>query len=110
MKKAFTVIAAALIPLAFWGCSDDSSADNTTEVIGEELPDGNLVDGGGEQAEGQSGENLPVGNQDVAYTGFAEAGLNWRYITVKVVPGALDGAMAGVRALPVSFSSSACMM
>ena len=74
MKKAFTVIAVTLIPFAFWGCSDDSSADNATEVVVEDLPDGNLVDGGGEQAEGQSGENLPVGNQDVAYTGFAEAG------------------------------------
>ena len=74
MKKAFTVIAVTLIPLAFWGCSDDSSADNATEVIVEDSLDGSQPDGSGEQAEGQSGENLPVGNQDVAYTGFAEAG------------------------------------
>ena len=30
--------------------------------------------------------------------GFAHLGLNWRYITVKVLPGDLDAAMAGVRA------------
>ena len=41
-------------------------------------------------------EGNPTGVMEEA--GFAEAGLNWRYITVKVVPGALDGAMAGVRA------------
>ena len=50
MKKAFSVIVAALIPLAFWGCSDDSSTKTTTEVIGEELPDdipdGTPADGG----------------------------------------------------------------
>ena len=41
-------------------------------------------------------EGNPTGVMEEA--GFAEAGLNWRYITVKVVPGALDDAMAGVRA------------
>ena len=41
-------------------------------------------------------EGNPTGVMEEA--GFAEAGLNWRYITVKVVPGALDAAMAGVRA------------
>ena len=30
--------------------------------------------------------------------GFEELGLNWRYITVRVLPGDLDAAMAGVRA------------
>ena len=30
--------------------------------------------------------------------GFEKLGLNWRYITVKVLPGDLDAAMAGVRA------------
>ena len=30
--------------------------------------------------------------------GFAALGLNWRYVTVKVLPGDLDAAMAGVRA------------
>ena len=37
MKKAFAVIAVTLIPFAFWGCSDDSSADNATEVVVEDL-------------------------------------------------------------------------
>ena len=38
----------------------------------------------------------PTGVMEEA--GFAHAGLNWRYITVKVLPEDLDGAMAGVRA------------
>ena len=41
-----------------------------------------------------------AGNPTGAMTeaGFASAGLNWRYITVRVLPEALDDAMAGVRA------------
>ena len=31
--------------------------------------------------------------------GFAQAGLNWRYITMKVLPGDLDAAMAGLKAV-----------
>ena len=38
----------------------------------------------------------PTGVMEEA--GFAEAGLNWRYITVKVLPGDLDAAMAGMKA------------
>ena len=38
----------------------------------------------------------PTGVMEEA--GFEAAGLNWRYITVKVLPGDLDAAMAGVRA------------
>lgn len=38
----------------------------------------------------------PTGVMEEA--GFAAAGLNWRYITVKVLPDDLDAAMAGVRA------------
>lgn len=38
----------------------------------------------------------PTGVMEEA--GFEHAGLNWRYITVKVLPDALDDAMAGVRA------------
>ena len=38
----------------------------------------------------------PTGVMEEA--GFVAAGLNWRYITVKVLPGDLDAAMAGVRA------------
>ena len=38
----------------------------------------------------------PTGVMEEA--GFESAGLNWRYITVKVLPGDLDAAMAGVRA------------
>ena len=38
----------------------------------------------------------PTGVMEEA--GFAHAGLNWRYITVKVLPEDLDGAMAGVKA------------
>ena len=38
----------------------------------------------------------PTGVMEEA--GFEAAGLNWRYITVKVLPDALDDAMAGVRA------------
>ena len=38
----------------------------------------------------------PTGVMEEA--GFEHDGLNWRYITVKVLPGALDDAMAGVRA------------
>lgn len=38
----------------------------------------------------------PTGVMEEA--GFAEAGLNWRYITVKVLPGNLDAAMAGMKA------------
>lgn len=41
-------------------------------------------------------EGNPTGAMEEA--GFAHAGLNWRYITVKVAPGALDDAMAGVKA------------
>ena len=41
-------------------------------------------------------EGNPTGAMEEA--GFAHAGLNWRYITIKVVPGALDDAMAGVKA------------
>lgn len=38
----------------------------------------------------------PTGVMEEA--GFAAAGLNWRYITIKVLPDDLDAAMAGVRA------------
>ena len=38
----------------------------------------------------------PTGVMEEA--GFEHAGLNWRYITVKVLPGDLDAAMAGVKA------------
>ena len=38
----------------------------------------------------------PTGVMEEA--GFDSAGLNWRYLTVKVLPGDLDSAMAGVRA------------
>ena len=38
----------------------------------------------------------PTGVMEEA--GFEHDGLNWRYITVKVLPGDLDAAMAGVRA------------
>lgn len=38
----------------------------------------------------------PTGVMEEA--GFAHAGLNWRYIIVKVLPEDLDGAMAGVKA------------
>lgn len=38
----------------------------------------------------------PTGVMEEA--GFAHAGLNWRYLTVKVLPDELDDAMAGVRA------------
>lgn len=38
----------------------------------------------------------PTGVMEEA--GFAEAGLNWRFITVKVLPGDLDAAMAGMKA------------
>ncbi len=38
----------------------------------------------------------PTGVMEEA--GFEHAGLNWRYITVKVLPDALDDAMAGVKA------------
>lgn len=41
-------------------------------------------------------EGNPTGVMEEA--GFAEAGLNWRYITVKVLPEGLDDAMAGVKA------------
>lgn len=41
-------------------------------------------------------EGNPTGVMEEA--GFASAGLNYRYITVKVLPGDLDAAMAGVRA------------
>ena len=41
-------------------------------------------------------EGNPTGVMEEA--GFAQAGLNWRYITVKVLPQDLDAAMAGVRA------------
>lgn len=92
MKKAFFVIAATLIPLAFSGCSDDSSTETTTEMIGEELPDvlpdGTPVDGGegGGSADAQSGdkpEDKPADNPgdshpdvsgDASYVGYAEAG------------------------------------
>ena len=91
MKKAFSVIVAALIPLAFWGCSDDSSTKTTTEVIGEELPDdipdGTPADGGegggktdeksgdtgDESGEKSDGKKLD-GSGAPANMGFAEAG------------------------------------
>ena len=38
----------------------------------------------------------PTGAMEEA--GFAAAGLNWRYMTIRVLPGELDAAMAGVRA------------
>ena len=38
----------------------------------------------------------PTGVMEEA--GFAAAGLNWRYLTIRVLPGDLDAAMAGVRA------------
>lgn len=42
-------------------------------------------------------EGNPTGAMEEA--GFAHAGLNWRYITMKVLPNDLDAAMAAVRAL-----------
>ena len=38
----------------------------------------------------------PTGVMEEA--GFAQAGLNWRYMTIRVLPGELDAAMAGVKA------------
>ena len=41
-------------------------------------------------------EGNPTGIMEEA--GFTKAGLNWRYITVKVLPDQLEGAMAGLKA------------
>lgn len=92
MKKAFTVITAALVSFAFWGCSDDSSAENSTEVVVEDLPDdipdGTPADGGegGGNTEDKSGDKSGDGSGDKSdgkkpdgsgapvNMGFAEAG------------------------------------
>ena len=70
MKKSFIALVATLIPLAFWGCSDDSADETTVEAVSEDVA-GETGDG---QAEGPSEDNLPVGSSDVACTGFAEVG------------------------------------
>ena len=110
MKRSFSIMLATILPLAFWGCSGDSSSESTAEVVDVSDIEEPGVDSGEDAGEG-SGQESSGGNEsgkdsgpsqdkNASYAGFAEAGPFLAGGTVSMVAvdaSTLDSAGASIK-------------